>query len=697
MSTPLETEARTRSEIHARPGQASDFRPDIQGLRAIAVGLVVLYHLWPTVVSGGYVGVDVFFVISGFLITSHIHREVVATGHLRVTRFWARRIRRLLPASLLVLALSGLGVLLLTPTTTWAQTAREIGAAALYVQNWQLATSSVDYMALDNVPTVAQHFWSLSVEEQFYAVWPVLILGLLAVMRLRRHHDTRKAVLAGLSVIFVASLAWSVVSTAQDQSFAYMSTLTRVWEFAAGGIAALVLARVGRPADSIVAWLGVVAVVVSGFVLTEASLFPGWVALFPVLGTVALLLAGARTMVGAVLATRPMTFVGDISYSVYLVHWPLIVITPHVTGHELVWPEKLGILAVTLVLAWLSKTCVEDPLRVRPLLAKAPVRAFSFALLGMALVVGLTTTWGVTLDRREAAAAQRTQERLAIQDRCLGPGALVAADGCGPVEGDGPLVAPPESVLEQVNDPLIRRCQQTLDSPVLLDCVLGDPKATNGTIALVGDSHAGAFVPMVHQLGKRRGWKVVVHTKGSCPSTDATRVLLGETSNDRQASCTAYNEAVDERILRDDSISMVLASSYTRAYQWEDFGGATGPEAGKAGFTSRDERWVDAGKEVRVIADVPATTGDLVPSCIAGNPTAPKACAVPRDTAVVEDLAVTAARAADVPVVDLTDLFCDESLCYSLVGDVIVYKDRSHLSTEYSTMLAAFVDERLRD
>ncbi len=695
MSTPFETEARTRSEIRARPEQASDFRPDIQGLRAVAVGLVVLYHLWPTVVSGGYVGVDVFFVISGFLITSHIHREVLATGSLKVTRFWARRIRRLLPASLLVLALSGLAVLLLTPMTTWAQTAREIAASALYVQNWQLATSSVDYMALDNVPTVAQHFWSLSVEEQFYAVWPVLILGLLAVMRLRRHHDTRRAILAGLGLIFVASLAWSVVSTHGDQSFAYMSTLTRVWEFAAGGIAALVLTRVGRPADSILAGPGVVAIVVSGFVLTEASLFPGWVALFPVLGTVALLLAGPSTAVGRALATRPMTFVGDISYSVYLVHWPLIVVIPHVTGHDLLWSEKLGILVATLVLAWLSKTYVEDPLRLRPLLAKAPARAFSFAVLGMAVVVGLTTVWGVTLDRREAVAAQRTQERLATQERCLGPGTLAAADECGPVEGDGPLVAPAESVLEQVNDQRLRECQQSLVLPGLLDCELGDPRGGNGTIALVGDSHAGALVPMVDELGKRRGWRVVVHTKGSCPSTDATRVLANESSVNRQASCTAYNAAVDEAILGDDSISMVIASSYTRAYQWEDFGGATGPEAGKAGFTSRYERWVDAGKEVRVIADVPATIGNLVPSCIAGNPTAPEACAVPRDTAVVEDLAVTAAREADIPVVDLTDLFCDETTCYSLIGDVIVYKDRSHLSTEYSTMLAAWVDERL--
>ncbi|GGB84352.1 hypothetical protein N798_09755 [Knoellia flava TL1] len=694
MSTSDATLAPTRAERHQKPRPASDFRPDIQGLRAIAVGLVVLYHLWPKRLSGGYVGVDVFFVISGFLITSHIHREIVSTGHLRVTRFWARRIRRLLPASLLVLVLSGLGVLLFAPSTTWAQTAREIAASALYVQNWQLATSAVDYMALDNVPTVAQHFWSLSVEEQFYAVWPVLILGLLAVMRLRGHRDTRKAVLAGLALLSVASLTWSVVSTLQDQAFAYMSTFTRVWEFAAGGITALALVSLRRPGATVAAWLGLAAVVGSGSVLTEASLFPGWVALFPVLGTVALLVSGAETPVGRVLATRPMTFVGDISYSVYLVHWPLIVLVPHLTGHPLRWTEKLLILVATLGLAWLSKTWVEDPLRTGPLLSKAPRRAFVFALTAMALVVGSTTTWGAVLEQREQRAATEAAQRIEAGERCLGPRALVPEDGCSSVAGDGPLVSPPEAVVAQSKDPLFTRCQQSLGNPALLDCVLGDPSGAKGTIALVGDSHAGALIPTVDELGKRRGLKVVVHTKGSCPATDARRTVEGETSDERQASCTAYNAAVDEALLADASVSLVLTSSYTRAYGWEGTG--DGPETGIAGFASRYERWRSAGKQVVVIADVPATAGEPVPNCIAQHLNDPEACAVPRAEAVVPDLAVSAAERAGAPVVDLNDLFCDAASCYSQVGDVIVYRDRSHLSIEYARMLAPFLDSRLR-
>jgi hypothetical protein len=204
------------------------------------------------------------------------------------------------------------------------------------------------------------------------------------------------------------------------------------------------------------------------------------------------------------------------------------------------------------------------------------------------------------------------------------------------------------------------------------------------------------MLPTVDELGKRRGWKVVVHTKGSCPSTDARRTVAGETSDERQKSCVAYNEAVDKAILADRSISQVLATSYTRAYGWEGADGSAGAAAGRAGFTSRYERWVDAGKAVTVITDVPATAGDPVPSCIAQHLQDPDACAVARAEAVVPDLNVAAASAAKLPVVDLTDLFCDADTCFSQVGDVIVYRDRSHLSIEYATMLAPFLDSRLR-
>jgi peptidoglycan/LPS O-acetylase OafA/YrhL len=224
----------------------SGFHPEIQGLRAVAVLLVVLFHLWPNALSGGFVGVDVFFVISGYLITAHLYREVAATGTVSLRRFWARRIRRLLPASLLVLAISGLATVLFLPATVWTQTARQIGASALYVQNWALAADSVDYMAKDDVPTLAQHYWSLSVEEQFYAFWPILIVGLVAWggrFASRRAAANRAVLIVGLGAVGLISLASSVVATADSQSTAYFATPTRVWEFVAGALVTLVVVR----------------------------------------------------------------------------------------------------------------------------------------------------------------------------------------------------------------------------------------------------------------------------------------------------------------------------------------------------------------------------------------------------------------------------------------------------------------------
>jgi peptidoglycan/LPS O-acetylase OafA/YrhL len=669
----------------------------------------VLFHLWPLRLSGGYVGVDVFFVISGYLITSHIYREIAQTGTLQVTRFWARRIRRLLPASLLVLALSAVGVLLWAPATVWQTSARQLGASALYVQNWALAFDSVDYMALDNVPTVAQHYWSLSVEEQFYAVWPLLIVGLLALQRWVRRRSAagvpatsdqqRRILMGGLAVLAVGSLVWSTISTAQDQPFAYMSTFTRTWEFAAGAITGLVTTAITGRRAQVLGWLGVVAVVASGYAYTERSAFPGWIALVPVLGTVAIILAGrgAATTAGWWLSRRPAKFIGDISYSIYLIHWPLIVLTPYVTGHRLNWHEKLALLAVTVVLAWLSKTFVEDPLRTRPLLAAAPWRAFAFAAAGMLVLVASTVGINTELTHREATAAASADAQLAAGAKCLGPAALDAANQCGSVQGDGDLVVPPEVVAQQLKNDIFARCQQSLEGADLKTCHLGQQTNPKRTVALLGDSHAGALTPLMDELGKQLGWDVIAATKGSCPTTTARRVLPNETSDGRQVSCEAFNKAAAQQVLADPKITDVFVTSYSSAYTWENAPGGTLADPGPDGFKAAWKQFTDAGKRVHVIRDVPGTGKRSIPNCLAVAEH-PGDCDSPRKTALSEDLAFTAAKSlADpkVTLLDLTPQFCDDETCFGRVGNVIVYRDTSHLSIEYATLLAPYVARQL--
>ena len=686
--------------VSPAPEGVQRFRPEIQGLRTVAVVLVVLFHLWPNRVTGGYVGVDVFFVISGFLITSHIHREVIATGTVSLRRFWARRIRRLLPASLLVLAVSAVGVVALLPPTLWAQSARQIAASALYVQNWALAADAVDYMAADNVPTIAQHYWSLSVEEQFYIIWPVLILALLALHRWSRGRPglRRGYLVAGLGVLTAVSLVWSIVATYNDQASAYFITPTRAWEFATGAILALVAPEVLRPARwrGPVAWAGVAAIMVAGLWFDGASMFPGWIALLPVLGTAAVIAAGgtaSRLTPAPWLSLRPMTFVGDISYSVYLWHWPLIIVWPYVTGVVMRSVDKVAIFALTIVLAWLSKIWVEDPARTRPLLAAAPWRSFAFAGAGMAVVV--VAGFGVTLevDKRSDHAAEQLE--VAKSSGCFGPQAMVPANRCTPVEGSGQLVPPPEVVDAQNRQPAYPGCQAGGTTAVPRNCELGAPATeADRVVALVGDSHATQWFPAFDQLGKDLGWQVLTFTKSGCPFTASLRVLPDEQTDEMMLSCQTWNEAVRDVLVASD-VSYVFTAAFSTAYGFEPPDGLALRQPGSDGFIALWSELADAGIEVFAIADVPRTQGDNVPNCLAAHPGDRMACSVPRSEALPGSALVAAATGATderIHLVDLTDQFCDAQVCYPVVGDLIVYRDYSHIAVDYSLALVPYLD-----
>jgi peptidoglycan/LPS O-acetylase OafA/YrhL len=313
-------------------------QPDIQLLRAIAVLAVVFFHLSSTLLPGGYVGVDVFFVVSGYLITGHLARQATETGRIDLPAFWARRIRRLLPAALLVLTVTAILVWRFAPPSAWTQFFTETVAAGTSWENWFLAGSSVDYLAQGSAASPVQHFWSLSVEEQFYLGWPLVIALCLWWTGRLRSRDLRRTLGVALGVIGVASLACSVLYTAADPAPAYFVTPTRVWEFAAGGLLALlgpavvVHRTVWRTASGIV---GVALLVLALCAYTERTPFPGVAAALPVAGTLLVIVGGSSThrwSVTALARTRPSLLLGELSYALYLWHWPLIVVAPWVLG-----------------------------------------------------------------------------------------------------------------------------------------------------------------------------------------------------------------------------------------------------------------------------------------------------------------------------------------------------------------------------
>ncbi|GGS39473.1 acyltransferase family protein [Streptomyces violaceus] len=380
MSSITSAEIRTvPASGRSAPPQGHVLRLDIQGLRAVAVGLVVLAHAGVSQVSGGYIGVDVFFVISGFLITSLLLRELSLTGRVSVRSFCARRALRLLPVSSLVIAVTLGGAWLFLSKARLAEYAGDALASALYAVNFRLAAAGTDYLAQNSPPSPFQHFWSLAVEEQYYLVWPLLLLLTWRVARGRR-----RLVAVPLGVLCVGSYAAGVLVTNSSAPWAYFGSLTRAWELGAGALLALGTGRLERLPATLAApltWLGLACVTLAAIWYDDETPFPSYHALLPVAGT-ALVLAGgcAPTPHGAgwLLGRRPLVWLGGLSYGWYLWHWPLLVIAPAALGRAdgtAGVPLSLGLSVAALGLAWLTLRLIENPVRFHWAFRRRPRRA----------------------------------------------------------------------------------------------------------------------------------------------------------------------------------------------------------------------------------------------------------------------------------------------------------------------------------
>ncbi|MFI8526681.1 acyltransferase family protein [Promicromonospora sukumoe] len=719
-------------------------RADIQALRAVAVLAVVLYHLWPQRLTGGYVGVDVFFVISGFLITSHIARDVDA-GRFSVTRFWSRRILRLLPASLLVLGVTALGVWALAPVQHWEQWFREIAASALYAQNWVLAANAVDYLAADDLPSPVRHYWSLAVEEQLYLLWPLLIVAVLALdRRLRgsRHTAGWRANAVGVLVlVVVVSFITSVVWTGADPAYAYFITPTRAWEFGAGALLALAPSMTpcltptptpsaASPATSpsargVTAWAGLAMIVFSAVLFTETTSFPGAWAAVPVLGTV--LVLGARAsdrFTGRLAGLPPVRFLGDVSYAVYLWHWPLIVLVPYVTGHDLRTGDKVAVLAATLVLAWATRRWVEEPVRRRRGRLRPWPAIISAGLIG-AVVAGISLTATYTAREHVRNELYAATAAAAAGVACFGAAARPPqGEPCANPDLAGTAVPAPEAVAADLPAPFAEsatdRCASTgreTTEPVV--CERGD-RTSGVRIALVGDSHAAHYASALVGAAETEGWALDIFVKAGCPFSDAVRMQ----DDVLTAACVEWVDRT-ERVLLDGGYALVVTSQMS-GVGWENPWSAattgtgatpqaatpqattpqaTTPQAAtpqawaKDGLATLWQRLAAEKLPVAAIADVPRPRPDVVECLTAPDVDLTAGCRNPRGDATrafdPQGGAVDRLDRPDVVLVDLTDVYCDARECHPVIGGVTVYRDADHLSDTFAGTLAPYLANAL--
>ncbi|MET9630176.1 acyltransferase family protein [Lentzea sp. NPDC006480] len=675
------------------------FRTDVQALRAIAVLAVVVNHFWPDGLTGGYVGVDVFFVISGFLITSHLDREIVRTSRVRFGRFYARRVRRLLPAAFLVLAVSVVLAYFLLPYPRWAASAREAFAAAYYVENWLLAAESVNYSAQGQAASLVQHYWSLSVEEQFYLFWPLLLIGLFKL-------GGRRWVTNGVVALGALSLGLSVYYTTVSPSAAYFITPVRVWEFALGAGVAMASAHLVLPrvAAEIAALSGLAMIIGAAFAYDRHTPFPGWLALIPAVGAGMVIISGLRPgkqWHTPLTASRPVQFVGDISYSLYLWHWPLVLLAPfalsdQLEGGTLGTPWLLGLLALCLVLAWATKVLVEDRGMSWGPLVRSTTLTFTGMAAGLAVVAVLATQLQLTYDRHVAQA-----ERDPVAERnnpCYAANAMIATTGCA--EPFGPARQP---VMGPANEYFRKAPECGPEEWITLGkyrynmatCDFSGGSATAQKVWLVGDSHAQHWQPAIFEVARERKWVLKFSYLGACPVANVrvTEFIGAPVTAEQADQCATWSTQLSDMIANEKP-ALVVTSFFAREETVDDGSGRSQAEQYREGVQPLWRKWTDAGARVIVLADPPYNTADRTADCVALHPKKPEACAAAREQANSFDAMAEAARTADNPgvsLIDLTDYFCDQKKCYAVIGNVAVYYDYNHLNSEFSRSLAPMI------
>ena len=654
------------------------FRPDVAGLRAVAVGLVLIYHAGVAFLPGGFVGVDVFFVISGFLITRQLVDEIGRTGRVSLAGFYARRAKRILPAATVVLVATAVATWLFVSRERWSDIGGDLLASALYVVNWRFADRAVDYLAIDVDPSPLQHFWSLAVEEQFYLVWPLLIIGTILVARRLKRSDPRPVLWIGLLLIAVPSFAWSIMQTAASPERAFFVSTTRMWELAVGAAVALVAARLGRiPRGAAIAlgWLGLGAIVAAAFLITAESAWPGYLAAVPVLGSAAVIAAGVSAGTRgpvAILGTRPFQWVGDLSYSLYLWHWPMIVIAAARFG-ELSVPQGLLVAAASVVPAWITFKIIENPLRYARAISKSPRLALSLG--GNFTLVGVCAGLALFM-----VATNTTNEVVRYA-----PGAAVLlgqTDRGGPVPESYDFITPdPLRAGDDLPDTTADDCFQQMVEPDLIYCTYGRPNGRT-TVALVGDSKADQWLPAFQLLAEQNDWKVVVAFKGACAFSTAP-ALTGDDATKPYQDCTDWNKALLARLLADRP-AYVFSSQVSGMAQ--DAGGGASVDAMVAGMTDAWQQLEDNGSKVFVIANNPGPSTNAI-TCVNRYRTKLSKCAFDparreKDRGFVTQRAAVAAHPS-VKMIDLFDATCPTVKCPAVIGNVMVYRRGSHITATY--------------
>lgn len=683
----------TRADTSA-PLEVDRHRRDLQGLRGLAVLLVLLGHAGVPLLPGGFIGVDVFFVLSGYLITQLLLRTYQSGNHIGLGSFYARRARRILPtATVVLLATTIVGVALLG-----VDASRDliVSAAwtAVFLGNVHLIAEGADYFGAA-LASPFQQYWSLAVEEQFYLLWPLLLLVGLSLGR--RWWTPRMGGLLAALTVTVASFAFSLRTTTTNPVEAYFSTGTRAWELTAGAALALAAARIPeltRRASRTLTGAGLAAIAVAAVVLGDKVPYPGWAGLLPVLGTLAIIAGGLHAdQAWTGLTTRPLVHLGNISYATYLWHWPLLILPLYVTGEPPGLANALALLALSAALGWATTTLIENPIRYGTLLAHNGTTA-GMSLLAIAgpivlmsplLSVPPPNTIGLT-----AGSSQDVTRHVTVE--------TVSSNAA-------PITDQTRPTLNQLSrDTGVHVDNQCMTSPrsrEVLTCTFGDPNGTRHII-LFGDSHAGMWSPALDIWGHGAHVKVTLIAKTSCSPWNLT--MWQKRLDEPHLTCAPWREAALAYITQTQP-DLVIVGGNVHNIVLNDNGVAVAGESDvnrlwRAGVTDTLTQLRNAGIPVAVLQDVPAYSQEVL-TCLAvhRNDTRPCAQQHEPDTYLrrlsIEKEVISATGSE---LIATYDWFCQKGTCPVIINDIVAYRDNGgHITATYASWLSTVMGERVAE
>jgi peptidoglycan/LPS O-acetylase OafA/YrhL len=636
---------------------AKKFRRDIEGLRAIAVLAVVGFHFGVRGIRGGFIGVDVFFVISGYLITGLLIQELDSNGKIDLMRFYGRRARRLLPAVLLMTVATLIAIAFVCAPADQIRFAASAAATSLYASNFLYLRDALDYFGAESATNPFLHTWSLGVEEQFYLVWPALLLLTCG----RRVRPAR--LLVTLGSLTIASLALCVWLTGRDQPWAFYGSPARAWEFGAGGLAALPWVTDWARRTKwlpVAGWIAAAALLVCLVRITEASSFPGLIAVLPAAATVGLLVNGADQRergVARILRTVPFQWIGRRSYSIYLWHWPIVTLALSLSPLLSV-PWRLACGTLTVICAAASYRWVEDPIRNHPVFAASARRAVGLgACLTVAGVIAAIAlvVFGLHFGNSPAQkliTVTASQRSLATRNGCM----------------VGPAKAEP-----------VACWFGAASSPV--------------TIVLFGDSHADQWSTPLAAIADAEGWRLVTYLKSSCPVADIP-VYNGRLHRVIR-ECAPWRERTIDAIGQLHP-NLVVVGEFSGDYIRSRPAPGSKPTTRAvwaAGLKRSLTKLQERGSSIVLLRDIPTLHWEMR-ECLQNAlwRGASTTCDVPRGLAINSELTQAetqlAASIQDVHFVDMTAQFCNQTTCPAEINGIPVYRDRSHMTNKFSATLA---------